>query len=156
MSVLKALPSKLKINKTQTQAQMNITLASIADYRNQLNALEQLIVNRDHIQARIQEIDNVLEGILDQVAKPTKKFRYVGTNTLVSSKSRHAGDSLAPRLQAACLKFPDGITLGELTEELGVAKITASAYVYSSRIGGKFLHRDYNQNGKPVWFFKHN
>jgi len=154
MSVLKALPSKLKINKTQTQAQMNITLASIADYRNQLNALEQLIVNRDHIQARIQEIDNVLEGILDQVAKPTKKFRYVGSNTLVSSKSRHAGDSLAPRLQAACLKFPDGITLGELTEELGVAKITASAYVYSSRIGGKFLHRDYNQNGKPVWFFK--
>jgi len=156
MSVLKALPSKLKINKTQTQAQMNITLASIADYRNQLNALEQLIVNRDHIQARIQEIDNVLEGILDQVAKPTKKFRYVGSNTLVSSKSRHAGDSLAPRLQAACLKFPEGITLGELTEELGVAKITASAYVYSSRIGGKFLHRDYNENGKPVWFFKHN
>ena len=154
MSVLKALPSKLKINKTQTQAQMNITLASIADYRNQLNALEQLIVNRDHIQARIQEIDNVLEGILDQVAKPTMKFRYVGSNTLVSSKSRHAGDSLAPRLQAACLKFPEGITLGELTEELGVAKITASAYVYSSRIGGKFLHRDYNQNGKPVWFFK--
>jgi len=156
MSVLKALPSKLKINKTQTQAQMNITLASIADYRNQLNALEQLIVNRDHIQARIQEIDNVLEGILDQVAKPTMKFRYVGSNTLVSSKSRHAGDSLAPRLQAACLKFPEGITLGELTEELGVAKITASAYVYSSRIGGKFLHRDYNENGKPVWFFKHN
>ena len=156
MSVLKALPSKLKINKTQTQAQMNITLASIADYRNQLNTLEQLIVNRDHIQARIQEIDNVLEGILDQVAKPTKKFRYVGSNTLVSSKSRHAGDSLAPRLQAACLKFPEGITLGELTEELGVAKITASAYVYSSRIGGKFLHRDYNENGKPVWFFKHN
>ena len=130
-----------------------VTLASIADYRNQLNALEQLIVNRDHIQARIQEIDNVLEGILNQATKPTKKCRYVGSNTLVSS-SRYAGDSLAPRLQAACLKFPEGITLGELTEELGVAKITASAYVYSSRIGGKFLHRDYNENGKPVWFFK--
>ena len=154
MSVLKALPSKLKINKTQTQVKMNITLASIADYRNQLNALEQLIVNRDHIQARIQEIDNVLEGILNQATKPTTKFRYVGSDTLVSSKSRYAGDSLAPRLQAACLKFPEGITLSELTEELGVAKITASAYVYSSRIGGKFLHRDYNQNGKPVWFFK--
>ena len=131
-----------------------VTLASIADYRNQLNALEQLIVNRDRIQARIQEIDNVLEGILNQATKPTKKlFRYVGSDTLVSS-CRYAGDSLAPRLQAACLKFPEGITLGELTEELGVAKITASAYVYSSRIGGKFLHRDYNQNGKPVWFFK--
>ena len=131
-----------------------VTLASIADYRNQLNALEQLIVNRDHIQSRIQEIDNVLEGILNQATKPTKKlFRYVGSDTLVSS-CRYAGDSLAPRLQAACLKFPEGITLGELTEELGVAKITASAYVYSSRIGGKFLHRDYNENGKPVWFFK--
>ena len=131
-----------------------VTLASIADYRNQLNALEQLIVNRDRIQARIQEIDNVLEGILNQATKPTKKlFRYVGSDTLVSS-CRYAGDSLAPRLQAACLKFPEGITLGELTEELGVAKITASAYVYSSRIGGKFLHRDYNENGKPVWFFK--
>lgn len=130
-----------------------VTLASIADYRNQLNALEQLIVNRDRIQARIQEIDNVLEGILNQATKPTKKFRYVGSDTLVSS-CRYAGDSLAPRLQAACLKFPEGITLSELTEELGVAKITASAYVYSSRIGGKFLHRDYNQNGKPVWFFK--
>ena len=130
-----------------------VTLASIADYRNQLNALEQLIVNRDRIQARIQEIDNVLGGILNQATKPTKKFRYVGSDTLVSS-CRYAGDSLAPRLQAACLKFPEGITLGELTEELGVAKITASAYVYSSRIGGKFLHRDYNENGKPVWFFK--
>ena len=131
-----------------------VTLASIADYRNQLNALEQLIVSRDHIQSRIQEIDNVLEGILNQATKPTKKlFRYVGSDTLVSS-CRYAGDSLAPRLQAACLKFPEGITLSELTEELGVAKITASAYVYSSRIGGKFLHRDYNQNGKPVWFFK--
>ena len=131
-----------------------VTLASIADYRNQLNALEQLIVSRDHIQSRIQEIDNVLEGILNQATKPTKKlFRYVGSDTLVSS-CRYAGDSLAPRLQAACLKFPEGITLGELTEELGVAKITASAYVYSSRIGGKFLHRDYNENGKPVWFFK--
>ena len=130
-----------------------VTLASIADYRNQLNALEQLIVNRDHIQSRIQEIDNVLEGILNQATKPTKKFRYVGSDTLVSS-CRYAGDSLAPRLQAACLKFPEGITLSELTEELGVAKITASAYVYSSRIGGKFLHRDYNENGKPVWFFK--
>ena len=130
-----------------------VTLASIADYRNQLNALEQLIVSRDRIQARIQEIDNVLEGILNQATKPTKKFRYVGSDTLVSS-CRYAGDSLAPRLQAACLKFPEGITLGELTEELGVAKITASAYVYSSRIGGKFLHRDYNENGKPVWFFK--
>jgi hypothetical protein len=130
-----------------------VTLASIADYRNQLNALEQLIVNRDRIQARIQEIDNVLEGILNQATKPTKKFRYVGSDTLVSS-CRYAGDSLAPRLQAACLKFPEGITLSELTEELGVAKITASAYVYSSRIGGKFLHRDYNENGKPVWFFK--
>ena len=129
-----------------------VTLASIADYRNQLNALEQLIVNRDRIQARIQEIDNVLEGILNQATKPTK-IRYVGSTTLVSS-SRYAGDSLAPRLQAACLKFPEGITLSELTEELGVAKITASAYVYSSRIGGKFLHRDYNENGKPVWFFK--
>ena len=134
---------------------MNITHASIADYRNQLNALEQLIVNRDHIQARIQEIDKVLEGILNQATKPTPtmKFRYVGSDTLVSS-CRYAGDSLAPRLQAACLKFPEGITLSELTEELGVAKITASAYVYSSRIGGKFLHRDYNENGKPVWFFK--
>ena len=130
-----------------------VTLASIADYRNQLNALEQLIVSRDHIQSRIQEIDNVLEGILNQATKPTKTFRYVGSDTLVSS-CRYAGDSLAPRLQAACLKFPEGITLGELTEELGVAKITASAYVYSSRIGGKFLHRDYNENGKPVWFFK--
>ena len=130
-----------------------VTLASIADYRNQLNALEQLIVSRDHIQSRIQEIDNVLEGILNQATKPTKKFRYVGSDTLVSS-CRYAGDSLAPRLQAACLKFPEGITLSELTEELGVAKITASAYVYSSRIGGKFLHRDYNENGKPVWFFK--
>ena len=131
-----------------------VTLASIADYRNQLNALEQLIVSRDHIQSRIQEIDNVLEGILNQATKPTKKlFRYVGSDTLVSS-CRYAGDSLAPRLQAACLKFPEGITLGELTEELGVAQITASAYVYSSRIGGKFLHRDYNENGKPVWFFK--
>ena len=129
-----------------------VTLASIADYRNQLNALEQLIVNRDRIQARIQEFDNVLEGILNQATKPTK-IRYVGSTTLVSS-SRYAGDSLAPRLQAACLKFPEGITLSELTEELGVAKITASAYVYSSRIGGKFLHRDYNENGKPVWFFK--
>ena len=130
-----------------------VTLASIADYRNQLNALEQLIVNRDRIQARIQEIYNVLEGILNQATKPTKKFRYVGSDTLVSS-CRYAGDSLAPRLQAACLKFPEGITLSELTEELGVAKITASAYVYSSRIGGKFLHRDYTPNGKPVWFFK--
>jgi chaperonin cofactor prefoldin len=139
---------------------MNITLAAISSQAQQavnrlveLNALEQLIVNRDRIQARIQEINNVLEGILNQATKTTK-FRYVGSDTLVSSKSRYAGDSLAPRLQAACLKFPEGITLGELTEELGVAKITASAYVYSSRIGGKFLHRDYNQNGKPVWFFK--
>jgi chaperonin cofactor prefoldin len=139
---------------------MNITLAAISSQAQQavnrlveLNSLEQLIVNRDRIQARIQEINNVLEGILNQATKTTK-FRYVGSDTLVSSKSRYAGDSLAPRLQAACLKFPEGITLGELTEELGVAKITASAYVYSSRIGGKFLHRDYNQNGKPVWFFK--
>ena len=122
---------------------MNITLADIADYRKQLNSIEQLIVNRDHIQAQILEIDNVLQG-------------YTGGDTLTLKSRRYSGDALAPRLQAACSKFPEGITLAQLTEELGVASSTASAYVYSRRVGAKFLHRDYTANGKPIWFFDDN
>jgi DNA-binding IclR family transcriptional regulator len=61
---------------------------------------------------------------------------------------------LAPRLQAACSRHPQGATLEDLVQELGVTRSTASTYVYNSLIGGKLLHRDYNENGKPVWFFK--
>jgi DNA-binding IclR family transcriptional regulator len=61
---------------------------------------------------------------------------------------------LAPRLQAACSRHPEGATLEDLVQELGVTKSTASTYVYNSLIGGRLLHRDYNANGKPVWFFK--
>jgi hypothetical protein len=126
--------------KNKTQTKMTATLATIANYRNQLNVLEQLIEKRASIKARILEIDNTLKGILKHV----------------SHKRRHTGDALAPRLEAICSRHPEGATLQHFIEELGVTKSTASTYVYNSLIGGKLLHRDYDANGKPVWFFKHN
>lgn len=119
---------------------MTATLATIANYRNQLNVLEQLIEKRATIKARILEIDNTLKGILKHV----------------SHKRRQCNDALAPRLEAICSRHPEGATMQNFIDELGVTKSTASTYMYNSQIGGKLLHRDYNAHGKPVWFFKQN
>lgn len=127
---------------------MNVTLADIANYRNQLNSLEKLIVDRDTILNNIFKIDTTLKGILGEASS---KKHYQVNNIITASRSHSCG--LATRIQKACSKFPEGITLRELTEELGVEKSTASSYVYSSRIGGKFLRREYSENGKAIWFF---
>jgi len=124
-----------------TTAQTRPTLDDVALLNTRLNIMAHLIRERDQLEARIAELNEVLDDALPAEGADTETDQQVESAPL----------TLQDRLLSVCYNHPDGATLDDFASDLGISKATASSYLYSSRHSANtYLTRIRNSNG-TVW-----
>jgi|694.fasta_scaffold69554_8 conjugal transfer/entry exclusion protein len=130
-----------------TSNEGTLSINDVRNYRQKLDNLEALMNKREEIKTRINEINSMLTQILG-----ADLFKKVEAESQAKKTKRtRSRDSMESRIKQVCDLHPNGATLEDFASGLGVAKVTASTYLYCQ--ASHLVNRSHN-GSKTVWSFK--